>query len=218
MDGMDVEAERNAPEDVGVEELLSIAVLESLCPIGGSELESAPVRPARQEAQEIAQVAGRLDVVQSTAGEQRNEGGVDVAGFVAAKEKPIFPADHFPTERALTDVVVCRQRRIPEELLKGSSLVSCVADPFLDWRVIQDAGCLDVTPIEEARDDRFGLACSHGRALAGRSICDRSLDTKQLTDERERLAGAIGIGRQRLEKVASRVRPTCNFGHVTGGK
>ena|SRR5438477_1406960 len=83
--------QRETAKDVGGELLLRIAPLERLVPIDWCELEYALRRPARQETEEVAQVGPRLDLVQSTAGEQRNEGGIDVAGVVVAEEEPVAP-------------------------------------------------------------------------------------------------------------------------------
>ena len=50
--------ERDLTEDVRSEPLLSVLLLESLLPVGGGELEDALHRPAREEAEEVAQVRG----------------------------------------------------------------------------------------------------------------------------------------------------------------
>src|SRR4051812_9714461 len=80
----------SAAEDVGGQLLLSFGLLEGLLPIGGSELEQALSGPGADQAQQIADVAVRLDVVEPSAGEQGDEGCVDVATVVAAEEEPVF--------------------------------------------------------------------------------------------------------------------------------
>ena len=85
------QAEGSATEDVGVEPLLSVLVLEGLVPVRGSELEDAATRPAGEEAEEVAQVGPRLDLVELAAGEEGDEGGVDLGGVVAAHEEPVSP-------------------------------------------------------------------------------------------------------------------------------
>ena len=86
--------QQDATEDVGGQLLLSFGVLEGLLPIGGSELEQTIPGPARDEAEEIAQVREGLDVVEASAGEQRNEDGVHERAVVAAHEEPIFATEH----------------------------------------------------------------------------------------------------------------------------
>ena len=81
--------EEHPSKDVGGQLLLSLGFLEGLLPIGGRELENAVVGPARQEAEEIAEVGERLDLVEPGAGEQRDEDGVDAAGIGTSEEQPI---------------------------------------------------------------------------------------------------------------------------------
>jgi hypothetical protein len=86
-----VEREHGATEDVGGETLLSVLVLEGLLPVGGGELEGAAARPARQEAEEVAQVGPGLDSVELAARDERDEGDIDDGAVVAADEEPVFP-------------------------------------------------------------------------------------------------------------------------------
>src|SRR5262245_40365445 len=118
--------ERDLAEDVGGEQLLSVALLGCLLPVGGSELEDAWYRPARDEAEQIAQVAPRLDVVQLATGEQRDKGGVDLCGSVAADEQPVFAPDDLATQCQLGHVVVDGQLAILQELLQRLTLVASV--------------------------------------------------------------------------------------------
>lgn len=85
--------EQNATKDVGGQLLLSFALLEGLLPIGGSELEDASFRPAREQAEQIADVAERLDVVPARAGEEQHEAHVGHGTVVAADEEPVGAAD-----------------------------------------------------------------------------------------------------------------------------
>src|SRR5665213_4550412 len=79
-------AEGCAPEDVGVEPLLSVLVLEGLLPVERCELQDSADRPARQEAEEVAEIGVGLDVVELAARQQRDEGGVDLGGVVGTDD------------------------------------------------------------------------------------------------------------------------------------
>ncbi len=50
------QAEQDATEDVGSQLLLSFGLLESLLPIGGSEVQDAALGPARQKDERIRSV------------------------------------------------------------------------------------------------------------------------------------------------------------------
>src|SRR6478736_496512 len=78
-----------AAEDVGGQLVLSFGLLESLLPIGGSELEQAISGPGADHAEQVSEVAVGLDSVQASAGEQRDEHGVDGSAVVAADEQPV---------------------------------------------------------------------------------------------------------------------------------
>src|SRR5215213_10317450 len=86
-----VERKDRAAEDVVGETLLSVLVLEGLLPVGGRELEDSTARPARQEAEEVAEVGPGLDAVELAAGQQGDEGDVDDGAVVAAHEQPVLP-------------------------------------------------------------------------------------------------------------------------------
>src|ERR1700742_2327416 len=107
--------EQNATEDVGGQLLLSFALLEGLLPVGGSELEDACLGPAREQAEEIPDVAERLDVVEASAGEERDETGVGHRAVVAADEEPVATADDLPAQVELGNVVVDGQTAVIEE-------------------------------------------------------------------------------------------------------
>src|SRR3954454_8155226 len=91
MDGVAGQPEDQPTEDVAVEGLLRLALLESLSPVGWGELEDAASGPTGQEAQQVAEVAERLDAVESAAGQERNKDGVHLGAVVAAAEQPVFP-------------------------------------------------------------------------------------------------------------------------------
>jgi hypothetical protein len=91
MRGTARQSENDATEDVGVQDLLSLAFLEGLAPIGRGELEDAVAGPAGHEAEQVAHVREGLDLVDATAGQERHEDGVDLASVVAADEEPVLP-------------------------------------------------------------------------------------------------------------------------------
>src|SRR5215470_6745976 len=100
-----VELEDGATEEVGVEALPSVMLLEGLLPVHGRELEDPARGPARQQAEQVAQVARRLERMELRAGQERHAGRVDLGGVVVAAEEPVFPADDLAAERALAVVV-----------------------------------------------------------------------------------------------------------------
>src|SRR5262245_19019139 len=99
-------AEHDAPKDVGGELCLSFRLLESLVPIRRRELEHPATGPARQEAEEIAQVRPRLDAVQRAAREERYEHGVDQGAVIGADKNPVASSNDLPAELKLRNIVV----------------------------------------------------------------------------------------------------------------
>jgi len=81
-------------------------VLAGGAPVQRSELEQAVHGPARDQAEDVAQVAPGLDAVELAAREQGDEVGIDLCGVVAADEEPVLPADDLATELALGAAVV----------------------------------------------------------------------------------------------------------------
>lgn len=107
-----------AAEDIGGEPLLSVVLLAGLAPVGGCELEDAGYGPAREQAEEIAEVGPWFDAVEPAAGQQRDEGGVDLGRVVVADEAPVAPTDDLSTQGQLAGVVVQRQPAVLEESLQ----------------------------------------------------------------------------------------------------
>jgi len=81
-------AEQDAAEDVGGQLLLSFGLLESLLPVGGSELEDAAAGPAGQQDEQVAEIADGLEPVEPAAGEQGDEDGVGLGPVLAADKEP----------------------------------------------------------------------------------------------------------------------------------
>jgi hypothetical protein len=87
------QAQGCAPEDVGVEPLLSVLVLEGLLPVERRELEDPANRPVGGKAEEIAKVGPGLDVVELATREQ----GDEVALISAASSVPTNNQFFLPT-------------------------------------------------------------------------------------------------------------------------
>jgi hypothetical protein len=113
--------------------------------------------------------------LQAAAGEQRHEGGVDVAAVVAAHGEPVFSADDLAAQVQLGDVVVHGQASVVEETAERDSLVSCVADPLRHGRLVDDSVGFAVTPFEKASMMGTARAWRISRRLfAGVLSIDRS--------------------------------------------
>src|SRR6266404_4681119 len=107
--------EGDATEHVGVESLLSVALLEGVAPERGRELEEAMLGPARQEAEQITQVGVGLDTEHAAARDERHEDGVRLRAVLAADEEPVSTPDDLAAQIELADVVVERQPPVVEE-------------------------------------------------------------------------------------------------------
>jgi hypothetical protein len=97
--------EGSATEHVGVESLLSVAFLEGILPVGGGELEEAVFGPAREEAEQIAEIGVRLETEHAAARDERDEGRVGVGPVLAADEEPVSSSDDLAAKIELADVV-----------------------------------------------------------------------------------------------------------------
>jgi len=169
------QAEGGAPEDVGVEPLLSVRVLEGLLPVEGRELKDPAGRPAGQKAEEVSEVGPGLDLVELAARQQRDEGRIDLGGVVGADEEPILAADRFPPQCSLGAVVVDGQAAVVEKLLECDPLVQGIADGLRGRRLVEDLLGLRLTPGEEALDDRLGFGAPDRQPrLRGRGGASRS--------------------------------------------
>src|SRR5262252_7657233 len=98
---------RELAKDVSGETLLSVLLLDGLVPVDRGELEHASMRPAGQQAEQVAQVAPGLDRVKLAACEQRDEGRVDLACVVAADEEPVAAAHNLTPELKFAPIIVC---------------------------------------------------------------------------------------------------------------
>ena len=64
---------------------------EGFAPVGGGELDDLAFEPDGQQGEHVTQVGPGLDVVHSTAGNERDDGGVPFGPVVSRTEQPIFP-------------------------------------------------------------------------------------------------------------------------------
>src|SRR5262252_5707838 len=196
---------RELAKDVSGETLLSVLLLDGLVPVDRGELEHASMRPAGQQAEQVAQVAPGLDRVKLAACEQRDEGRVDLACVVAADEEPVAAAHNLTPELKFAPIIVNRQPPVLEKALQCPALVAGVSDGGGDGRFVERAGGLGVAPSEERIDDgpRFGIA--DVVSFLWQLGRDGALDSKQPPDEGERLASALGLRAQRLPPVTTRM-------------
>src|SRR4029079_7267100 len=109
---------QHSSEDVSGQLFLSFGLLESLFPVEGSELEDAVAGPAGQQAEQVADVAERLDAVEAGTWQERYAASVGDPAVVAADEEPIASAENLPAQIELTDVVVDGQAAIVEKAPK----------------------------------------------------------------------------------------------------
>src|SRR5690242_12521390 len=175
--------ERDLAVDVGSEPLLSVLLLEGLLPVGGGELEDALRGPARDEAEQVAQVGGGLELVELAAREQRDEGRVHLAAVVAPQEQPVLSSDGFAAQLALAEIVVDRQATVLEETRERRPLVARVADGLRRRGLVEHAVGLGITPGEELLDDGGRFALAHGEPLLGWCGRVQPLQAKERADE-----------------------------------
>ena len=182
-----------AAEDVGSQLVLSFGLLESLLPIGGSELEQAIGGPSGEQAEQISEVSVGLDAVEPRAGEEGDEDRVDGGAVVAADEEPVPATEHLAAEVQLADVVVRGEPAVVEEAAQGDALVGGVAEGCLDGGLVEHVRELGVAPVEELVDDGAALVAPHALLVFSRRVRDGPLDAKQRADVRERHLGSVGI-------------------------
>src|SRR6185312_1728922 len=146
MRGTTGQTEDDATKDVRVEGLLSLAFLEGLAPVGGSELEYAVSGPALEQSGQISHVREGLDLVEAAGGQQRHAGRVDLASVVAADEEPVLS---LAAEVQLRDVVVHGPATVVEKATERHALVPRVPDPLSHRRQVEHTPGLLIAPREE---------------------------------------------------------------------
>jgi hypothetical protein len=133
---------RSTAEDVGEQLLLSFGLLEGLLPIQGSELEQAIVGPGTDQAEQVADLAVRLDTVEASAGEQRNEDGIDGGSVVAADEEPVLPTEGTAILPSL-DALLLLGSTHPLRMLLHAIPLLAHADPVCDGAERTDTAIRD---------------------------------------------------------------------------
>src|SRR4051812_29666918 len=184
---------RDASKDVSEQLLLSFGLLESLLPVGGSELEQAIGRPRADEAEQIADVAVGLDVVEACAGEQRDEGHVCERAVIAADEEPVSTTEDLPAQIEFADVVVCGEAAVVEESPQRDALVASVSKRVLDRRLVEHVRKFGVTPLEKAIDDWATFVASDSLFVFSRRIRDGPLNPKKRANMRQADLGPLWI-------------------------
>lgn len=156
--------------DVGGEPVLDVAIGQRLAPVRRREFQYPMGRPARQQAEEIAQVHPRLDPVHLAARQQRDEDRVGPRAVLRADEEPVLASDRLPPQLPLRDVVAQRQLPIVQKAPEGGALVERVADRIGQRRAVEHVVAVLLAPPEEALDDRLRLL--PGGAVAARCVAD----------------------------------------------
>ncbi len=90
---------------------------------GASETDHPREPPGRHEAEQVAQVTERLELVHFATDEQGDERGVDFAATIVAEEKPVACNQGLPTQRILRARVV-----------DGQPAAGCVPMPVAQQR------------------------------------------------------------------------------------
>ena len=173
--------ERQPPEDIGSEPLLSLLLLERLLPVRGRELEDATPGPRGEQAEEVAEVALGLDPVHLTAGQERHEDRVGPRAIVAADEEPVLGAPGKPGRGG-------RSWKRRSETFYGTQRVINPAREGLAThrkRVLRGQGA---TPAAKRRQRARGPCDGAPKGLFSRE--PTRLRTRKATPERRRWPGA----------------------------
>jgi hypothetical protein len=111
--------ERGAAKDVAGECLLDLVECKGLSPVERRELEDVSGRPAREQAEQVAEVLDGLDAVELAAGEQRDESGVGLAALVeeAAERDAVIAG---VTDRARDRCLIERTRSLGVDPIIGN--------------------------------------------------------------------------------------------------
>src|ERR1022692_630161 len=193
MRGTARQTEDYATEDVRVEGLLSLAFLEGLSPVGGSELEDAVTGPAREEAEQIPHVGEGLDLMQAAAGQKRHDGRIDLASVIATDEEPVLSPDDLAAQVQLRDIVVHGQSAVVEKATKRRALVSRVPDPLSHRGQVEHTPGFLIAPPEEGVDNRGRSRLTDLAALLCRRTRHRPLDREEGSDPGERGLRALRV-------------------------
>ena len=156
----------------------------------GRELEDAVLRPAGEQAEQVAEVAPRLDVHHRTARQERGEGRVHTSGVVAARGTSSFFHPTACRRSSRSEMLLSSGAAIVQDAAQPLSLVPGVAHAVVDRRVLEHLVELGVAPREEALDDRRAVLGADLPPPLPRRLRDRTLDPEQRADHAERLLSA----------------------------
>lgn len=114
-----VEVVANEPKPLQL--LLSLGLLESFAPVGGSELEDTAIGPGREEDEEVSEIGEGLDAVHPTGGQEGDDDSIPLGTAVGGAEEPVLLAHLLVTEGQLRGVVVEAEGAVVEKLISDAS-------------------------------------------------------------------------------------------------
>jgi len=151
------------------------------------------------------------------AGDEGDEGGVDLPRVVVADEQPVLAADGLAPQLAFGAVVVDRDAPVPKEGVQSLALVANVVDGLGQGGVVEHGVDPGVAPVEEGIDDGARLLQALLLALLGREALEVSLELEELADEGDGRPSLLGLRGQRLEEVAAGMSPASSLGDLAVG-
>ena len=187
--------------------LLGLGLLQRLRPVQRCQLQDLGGRPAGQQAQEVAQVAQRLDAVQPAAGQQRDPERVDLGSLVAAAKQPVAAAQHLAAQSQLAAVIVQGQSPVGQESPQGLLLIARVAQRVPHRGLLQDVFALLLAVLEEGIDQRARFLLADAQPVLGRGAGQLAFQEEQRGDVAQGGLGSLGVGVQGLDEVAAAVAP-----------
>ena len=148
------------------------------------------------------------------AGDEGDEGGVDLPRVVVADEQPVLAADGLAPQLAFGAVVVDRDAPVPKEGVQSLALVANVVDGLGQGGVVEHGVDPGVAPVEEGIDDGARLPQALLLALLGREPGEVPLELEELADEGDGHPSLLGLGGQRFEEVSAGMGPTSSLGDL----
>jgi len=109
---------------------------------------------------------------------------------------------------------VQRQATIVQEAVQRHLLVTCVADRLGDGRLVEDPVGFGVAPGEEGVGYRCRPSLPELALLLGRRADHRAFEGEECGDPGKRGLGAVGIGFESLEEIATCVSPAADLDDV----
>ncbi len=193
------------PEGICGEPLLSIGLLECLLPEFGAELEDSISGPVGQQNEEVSEIPPRLDVVETTRGDEGGEDAVPFTAVLTAQEEPVSASDNLAAQLELTKIVVDRQLAVVEKTAQRFPLIARITQRDKDRRLFYHQGPLGIAPLEKLVGDGFGSLQANLLLDVRRLVCNLTLYFKQLSDQPDGDHGPVRVGGQCIIKVSSTV-------------